>query len=337
MAHSPQVLFFRPLIAELQKRGHDLILTTRKSAETVELADRFGYDHTPIGGHGGEHRVGKLAALGLRAAGLARHVAGEGVDLALNHGSYAQGIAVGLLRKPLVLMYDYEGHPGLHVLCRVADRILVPYVFNQQSLYRYGAAPEKISTFHGLKENIYLSDFQPDPDFLAENGIPADRILVTLRPPNPIAAYHQFENPLFDQAFEHVVSHPETFLVILPRTAEQRQHYQGLNRANILVPKVLSGPDLIYYSDLVIGAGGTMNREAATLGTPVYTVFKGLWGSVDQHLIDTGRMIRLQESADIDKIAITRKQKDAAVAARLQAEGQGLLDALVDQILSVVN
>ena len=68
MAHSPQVLFFRPLIAELQKRGHDVILTTRKSAETVELADRYGYDHTPIGGHGGEHRLGKLAALGLRDA-----------------------------------------------------------------------------------------------------------------------------------------------------------------------------------------------------------------------------------------------------------------------------
>lgn len=337
MAHSPQVLFFRPLIAELQKRGHELILTTRKSAETVELADRLGYDHTPIGGHGGEHRLGKMTALGMRAAGLVRHVAGKRIDLVLNHGSYAEGLAVGLLRKPMVLMYDYEGHPGLHILCRVANKILVPYVFNKESLYRYGATPDKVGHFQGLKENIYLSDFRPDPDFLADNGIPADKILVTLRPPNPIATYHQFENPLFDQVFEAVVNHPETYLVVLPRTVEQRHYYKGLNRDNILVPDVLNGPDLVYYSDLVIGAGGTMNREAATLGTPVYTVFKGLWGSVDQHLIETGQMVRLQESSDIDKVKIVRKQKDAAVADRLAAAGQGLLDSVVDEILSVVN
>jgi uncharacterized protein len=336
MAHSPQVLFFRPLIAALKNRGHDLILTTRRSAETIQLADRLGYPHTTIGGHGGEHKAGKISALALRAAGLLQQVAGKKIDLALNHGSYAQGVAVAVLRKPMVLMYDYEGHPGLHILCRVARKILVPHVFSKENLYRYGATTEKIDSFNGLKENIYLADFKPDPTFLSNHRIPDDKIIVTLRPPNPIATYHQFENPLFDQAFEYVLNHRETFLIVLPRTEEQRQHYRLLGRSNVLVPSVLSGPDLIYYSDLVIGAGGTMNREAATLGTPVYTVFKGLWGSVDQYLVETGKMTRIEASADIKKICVVRKQKDPSVAEQLFQAGSGLLDSLIGKIMAVV-
>lgn len=303
-----QVLFLHPIISELRRRDYRLILTTRHCTETVALANRYQLPHTTIGMHGGGSFVGKSFAIILRAVALTMLLKHQPVVLAISHSSYSQALVAAALRLPFVAMTDYEGHPGMRIVCHVAKRILVPYVFSKEKLYELGATARQVETYNGLKEDISLAGFQPDPLFLQSLGVSPDKILVTMRPASEVAAYHQFENPFFEETLQYIAQAPETFIVVLPRTVEQRQRYEALQLSNVMFPdQVLDGPNLIYHSDLVVGAGGTMNREARALGTPAYTLFRGILGSVDKYLIETGTMVHVMDTPDLPKIKLCKK------------------------------
>jgi predicted glycosyltransferase len=309
LATAPQVLFLEPLIAEMRRRGHEVIITTREFTETVGLADRRGLDHTPVGVHGGKSALRKATANFERAAHLARLIRPQGVSLAVSQGSISQAIASACLRIPMVAMGDYEGNPGNHIVCRVAGRLIVPEVFCKANLRRYGAADAKIVSYPGIKEQVYLASFRPDPDFPNRLGIPVGKIVATMRPPSVVSAYHRFTNTVFDETLRYVAGHAATVVVLLPRGVEQRRQYAGLGLPNVTIPReVVDGPQLVYCSDLVVGAGGTMNREATVLGTPVYTEFQGQCGSVDEYLVRQGKMMRVVDSTGIPGIKVCKKQ-----------------------------
>jgi predicted glycosyltransferase len=332
LATGPQVLFYRPIVSELQKRGNNVLITTREFTETVSLADRYQLVHTVVGAHGGATMIGKSMAHVRRAAELARLVRHYGATLAVGT-SYTQALVAPLLHIPLVVCGDYEGNPGNHLSLRVAKRIIVPNVFHKPNLLRYGASLVKIVSYGGIKENVYLADFVPDPRFLEMTGIPADRIIATMRPPSDVSSYHRFKNPLFDELLLWASNHPNTVIVLLPRGREQRLRYEEMHLTNVLIPKeVLDGPNLVYYSDLVIGAGGTMNREATVLGTPVYTIFKGRLGSVDQNLIKSGKMVRIEDASGFSKIDYCKKKY---LSYDSWSQGKGLVNEVVDKILEV--
>jgi predicted glycosyltransferase len=333
LANSPHVLFFRPIIKMLQARGHETLLTTRHFAETVPLADRYGLIHTTVGAHGGRRILGKTIALVHQALNSIRFVRGRGINLALSHNSYPQALAACCLRIPLVTMVDYEHQPASHISFRLAKRVLVPKTFSEEALRKYGASPDRSARYNGIKEDVYLADFTPDPTFLATLGISPEKILVTMRPPPLAAIYHRFENPFFDELLAYVLAHPNTYVMLLPRTPDQHQRYGKMQHPNLMVPAhPLDGPNLIYHSDLMISAGGTMNREATVLGTPVYTVFKGRLGNVDRYLMQGGKMVQVSSSADVSKIVLEKKNSDTRRAGRSQ-----VLEEVVEKILEVVS
>jgi predicted glycosyltransferase len=331
IANSPQVLLFSPIINELRKRGYELVVTTRHHGETVSLADKYGLDHTVIGAHGGSTLAGKGFAIALRGLKLFWFMRNHNVELAISGCSYSQALATYCMKTPLVGLSDYEGNPGMRIICHVAKKILVPQVFSKENLYRLGATVNQIESFNGLKENIYLSDFVPDSSFLERIGVSSGNILVTMRPASEVSAYHQFENPLFDRALEFISAHEGVHVIVLPRDKKQRQKYASLRFPNVQIPeRVLNGPDLIYHSDIVVGAGGTMNREAVVLGTPVYSLFMGLLGSVDKHLIESGKMIHIRNLSDISKVKVRKKQSKLP---EYQTLGRGVLDEVANKIL----
>ncbi|MGD8457106.1 MAG: DUF354 domain-containing protein [Anaerolineales bacterium] len=333
IANSPQVLFMQPIIAELEKRGHQVVTTTRQHSETVSIADRYGLAHTVIGEHGGGTMFGKGKAIALRAYHLIRFLRHQKISLAVSGSSYSQALAVKWMGVPFVSLNDYEGNPGLHIVCRIAKKILVPDVFNGANLHRFGAREEKIESYNGLKENLYLSGFLPDPKFLEEAGIPPEKILVTMRPASDVSAYHQYKNPLFDEALDYVASSKNTYIVLLPRNENQRQKYASWSYPNMSIPtRVLDGPNLIYHSDVVISAGGTMNREAVVLGSPVYSLFIGLEGSIDQYLLKTGQLKWIKHSSDIQQIKLCKNPHNNT--SYLQ-QGKDLIKEVVDKILDI--
>src|SRR5712691_184675 len=219
LANSPHVPFFRPLANEFTRRGHDLVVTARQFAETVPLAEAAGFAPEVIGGHGGGKLSGKAGNLVGRGLQLARWARGKQIDLAVGHNSYSQILAARALSLRAVTLMDYEHQPANHLAFRLASRVIVPRAFPEAALVRYGAHAEKVKRYAGLKEDVYLANFQIDPEFekqLNNLSIPAAAVLVTVRPPASEALYHRFENELFDQMLDRLLATPTVRVVLLP-------------------------------------------------------------------------------------------------------------------------
>ena len=298
LTNSPHVLVMRPLIDVMRADGHEVEVTARDFAQTLELCERFGISHTAIG----RHRGGRLGPKGLglisRSGALVRWAHGRDFDVAMGHGSNDVSVAAALLRIPAATAFDYEyAAEQHHMNCRLCRVIVVPDVIPPERLARYGATPAKLRRYPGLKEEYYLADFEPDEAVLGELGLERERPLVVVRTPPEVSLYHRFDNPLFRRVLERL-AREGTQAVVLPRTSAQREELRGVGR--FVVPeRVVDTQSLVAFADLVISAGGTMNREAVALGTPVYTTFEGRLGAVDEALLTDGRMRRLTDPAEV--------------------------------------
>src|SRR3989449_4316193 len=311
LANSPHVPFFRALIPEFVARGHQVEITARDFAQTVELATKAGMMPHVIGGHGGGRLTGKAGNLIGRAAALRKWARDRGFDLAVSHNSYAQIAAAAALGIKTVTLMDYEHQPANHLAFRLASRVIVPRAFPAAELRKYGASMRKVKRYEGAKEDVYLAGFVPDPAFsetLRKLNIASDDVLVVARPPAREALYHRFENELFDELIIHLSSRPEVKIILLPRSDAQRAGYESRNFSNVIMPReALDGANLISAADLVVSAGGTMNREAATLGVPAASVYAGKWAAIDEELMHEGRLERISSREEIEELIPTKK------------------------------
>jgi predicted glycosyltransferase len=311
LANSPHVQFFRALIPEFAARGHQVEITARDFAQTVELALNAGMTSHVIGGHGGGSITGKASNLIGRAGALRKWARDRGFDLALSHNSYAQIAAAAALGVKAVTLMDYEHQPANHLAFRLASRVIVPRAFPSAELKKYGASTRKIKRYEGTKEDVYLADFVPDPEFakvLLRLGVKSVEVLVVARPPAREALYHRFENELFDELLVSLSTRKEVKIILLPRSVAQRADYETRKWANLIMPQeALDGANLIAAADLVVSAGGTMNREAAALGVPAISIYAGKWAAIDQELVDEGRLRRIDSRKEIESLVVAKK------------------------------
>jgi predicted glycosyltransferase len=318
LTNSPHVLVLRPVIAVLRARGADVRVTARDFAQTVELAGRLGVDCEVIGHHRGARLGAKAVGLAERSAALARWARRNGpFDLSLGHGSNDVTVAARLLRIPCSTMFDYEWATVQHTVnCRLAQAVVVPEAIPPERLDRYGARG-KLQRYPGLKEEYYLADFEPDRGVLAQLGLDESEPIAVVRTPPSVSLYHRFENDLFAQVLDRLRG---TQAVVLPRVAEQRAQLDGF-----IVPEhAIDAQSLIAFADVVVSAGGTMNREAVALGTPVWTTFEGRLGAVDELLIAEGRLQRLERAGDL-----VLAKRGGGGAERVRRDPAALVDLLL--------
>jgi predicted glycosyltransferase len=288
----------------LEARGDEVEITARDYAQTLQLIEQHGMHAHVIGHHGGRSRLGKARQMSGRLRGLRRWADGRGFDLALAHGSHELTLTARRLGIPSATTFDYEWAWLQHELgCRAATRVVVPAMIPAERLARYGARPPKLLQYEGLKEEYYLSDFWPDESILSALEVDRDRVLILLRPPPDVSLYHRHSNPLFPQTLEHVGRREDVHAVVLPRTDEQRDYVRSLALPSVIVPEAaVDAQSLIAFSDLVVSAGGTMNREAVALGVPVYTTYGGRLGGVDEELIRQGRLRPLTDPRALELV-----------------------------------
>jgi predicted glycosyltransferase len=316
MTASAHVLVFRPLIGILRARGDEVEVTARDYAQTLQLLELHGLEAEVIGKHGGRSRLGKLGALQRRLRALRSWARGRDFDVALAHGSHELTMTARRLGIPSSTTFDYEFAWLQHQLgCRAATKVVVPDAIPPDRLARYGARPPKLLQYEGLKEEYYLADFEPDRSVLDALALDPARVLVVLRPPPDVSLYHRHSNPLFPQTVDFLGRHEDVQAVVLPRTEEQREFVRGLDLPSIVLPeRAVDAQSLIALADLVVSAGGTMNREAAALGVPVYTTYGGRLGGVDEELIRQGRLkpltdpraLELHKRANTDRARLRR-------------------------------
>jgi predicted glycosyltransferase len=277
-------------------------VTSRDYAQTVQLLELHGIDAEILGAHGGRGRLGKAEAMVSRMRALNSWARGRGFDVALAHGSHELTLTARRLGIPSATTFDYEFAWLQHQLgARAATRVVVPDAIPPVRLERYGVRPPKLRRYPGLKEEYYLSDFEPDAAALAQFSLDPGRTLVVIRTPPDVALYHRRSNPLFPRVLERIGRDKTVDAIVLPRTVEQRDYVRGLRLPSVHVPdQAVDGQSLVAIADVVVSAGGTMNREAVALGVPVYTTFGGRLGAVDELLIREGRLIPLSDPRDLD-------------------------------------
>jgi uncharacterized protein len=324
---SAHVLVFRPLVKLLRERGDEVELTARDYAQTLQLLELHGLEAEVIGKHGGRSRFGKLRAMQRRLRALRRWGKGRNFDIALAHGSHELTMTARQLGVPSSTTFDYEFAWLQHQLgCRAATKVVVPDAIPPVRLARYGARPPKLLQYPGLKEEYYLADFEPDRSVL--EGLDRERVLVVLRPPPDVSLYHRHSNPLFPQTVDFIGRHDDVQAVVLPRTDEQRAFVQGLELPSLVIPeRAVDAQSLIALSDLVVSAGGTMNREAAALAVPVYTTYGGRLGGVDEELIRQGRLKPLT-----DPRALELRKRDGSTGEQIRRDPAQMLELLLSAL-----
>ena len=299
VTNSPHVPFFRPLVALLEERDHDVFVTARAFAQTLELLDAAGIEHDVVGPpHAGATRAGKVRAMTSRLRALRRWARGRSLDLAVSHASHELPLAARSLGIPSAYAFDYEFARAQHGLgCRAATRVVVPEAIPQDRLDGLGARTRKVRRYAGLKEEYYLHGFRPDERVLTALGLDRTQLLVVARTPPEVSLYHRHGNPLFNDVLERLAAEPEAQTVVLPRTPEQREAIAARALPGVVVPRhAVDAQSLVALADLVVSAGGTMNREAVALGTPVATTFAGRMGAVDERLLAEGRLRLLDDA-----------------------------------------
>jgi predicted glycosyltransferase len=324
MTASAHPLVFRPLVELLQAQGHEVEITAREYAQTLQLIESHGMTATVIGHHGGRSAVGKFNQMRSRLKALRQWAKGRDFDVALAHGSHELTMTARRLGIPSATTFDYEWAWLQHQLgCRAATRVVVPDAIPPERLSKYTAVPPKLRQYPGLKEEYYLSDFEPDRSVLTDWSIDSERVLVVLRPPPDVSLYHRHSNPLFPQTLEHLGRAEDVHAFVIPRTDEQRDYVKSLELPSVIVPEqAVDAQSLIAFADLVVSAGGTMNREAAALGVPVYTTYGGRLGGVDEQLIRDGRLRPLTDprALELEKRSTgpeTRERRRASAAETL--------------------
>ncbi len=328
MTASAHPVVLRPVINRLRDRGHEVHITARDYAQTLGLLQLQGLDYIAVGRHAGASRPRKVLALAQRTTKLYRWARSGDFDLAVAHGSNDLALAAALAGIPAVNMFDYEfAVQQHHIGCRLARRVITPDAIPPSRLARFGAKGEKLLQYPGLKEEYYLADFKPDTTILERLGIDPGRVVVVVRPPPDVSLYHRKSNPLFPSVLDYLGHRDDVQAVVLPRTEAQRQHVRALALPSVVITEgAVDAQSLIAYSDLVVSAGGSMNREAVALGVPVYTTYGGRLGGVDESLI---KNVRLRPLSDARALELTKRSNTLDWPRRDP-------DVLVEMILSAV-
>jgi uncharacterized protein len=308
--NTPHVPFFKPIIETLTARDYPTLVTARDAYQVCELADKLGVAHLRVGRHYGKHRIAKLVGLFLRSLQLLPLVLKEKPLLAISHCSRSQILLCNLLRIPSIMLADYEfSTPLVH-----PTWVIVPELIPEDAISH---AQHRLLRYPGLKENVYVSGFQPDPDLPRTLGLNDTSIIVTVRPPATEAHYHNaLGDVLFVELMNMLTRAQRVQIVLLPRNRKQQEYFASSypewfrTRKTIVPPTAVSGLDLVWHSDLVVSGGGTMNREAGALGVPVYSIFAGTIGAIDRELSRSGRLTIVRTVEDLhEKIVIQARAK----------------------------
>lgn len=334
--NTPHVPFFKPIIRELRHRGHRVAVSARDAFQVCEMADRAGLVYEKIGKHYGKNRFMKVAGLLWRGLQLLPFVARERPTLALSHGSRSQIFLCNLLRIPTVMLMDYE-HARTPPLVRPRWEI-VPDVLKGESLQC--KRRDRIRSYRGIKEDVYACEFEHDASLPAQLGLDRNTIVVTVRPPANEAHYHRPESDLlFECLMERLCKADGVSVVLLPRNPAQenrlRQQWPHWFAKAAVPPCAVDGLNLLWHSDLVVSGGGTMNREAAALDVPVYSIFRGKPGAVDQHLEQKGRMILIASEEEVhSRIVLQRRDKSRAPDTRRRPALEDILSR-IEEIIEI--
>jgi predicted glycosyltransferase len=328
--NGPHVLVMKPLAEELAKQGHEVKFTARDRANTCQLLDLYGFEYVKVGGPYGKSKTGKVIGTLKRVLQLKKAMKHWRADVSFGHGSRSLPIASKMLKVPSITMYDYEW-VSPSIFNKFCTKILLPDAITEERCREAGIDLNKVEFYPGFKENLYLNNIQPDPQIAEELNLKENKTKVLLRPPATTAHYHNPEaDEILDALLKLLLVNPKVQLVWIPRTSDQNELVKGDHKAQVIIPtRVYPGPQLILAMDMVIGGGGTMTREAAIMGVPSISFFRGRRGAVDDKLEALKRLKLIENPDGVSGISIEKIESN-----QVAMEPGETVNAVIKELLS---
>ena len=305
MTNAPHVRFFKDIIHYFQEEGEDLIITSREFGDIHSLMDMYNIDFIPVGKHG-VTLAEKLKENTQRLNDLVDIIKDEKIDIALSkHSIELPRISFGLKIPSLYILDNEHAEAANKLTLPLCDRIIAPKIMDIWKLLRYGADPNKIIRYSGTSEILHVKSFKYNENIFKDLDLNMEMPkTIFMRPEPSLASYLDADcrksvlSPVVDILKDYAN------ILILPRFKEQTAIFEGIENVTILKPP-LDTSSIIKKCDLMIGAGGTMNRESAILKTPVISCYPGVPLSVDQFYINQGLMFRFNETEKIINKALS--------------------------------
>lgn len=307
ITNAPHAHFFKGVIKELERMNHEIIVTTREFDGLTEILDMLGIEYYTVGKHGGRTLEGKLLASAERTYKLSRLIIEEKPDISLyKHSVEAPRVAFGL-GIPSVGFVDNETAVAQNkLMLPLTSLIIYPKAIDAYDLIKFGADPNFMRPLNGFSELAHLYDFKPTRKTLRDLGVKKKEYIVMRT--EPVKANY-FEGPEKSILEDVIPLLPEIPIVLFLRTKEQRKRFEKFE--NVIIPnKPIDTLSLLYYARLMMGAGGTMNREAIALGTPTISTYPGKLLAVTKWLIEKGLEFHSTNPQVIAKIAERLMQTD---------------------------
>lgn len=308
--NAPQVWVFKEIIKKLEHNGHNIILTARDFSSTISLSKYFGLNPIIVGEKtNSKTNFTKLVSTINRGIELAKFIRNQIVKpvLAISHGSRSLAFASYLSKIKCISLDDYEfSFQGFNYFI---DYLLTPFPIEKK---RWGTHSKKVVLYPGLKEELYLWNEenykQEQFDFLSE-----DLVNVLFRPEGRMTHYSSVKSEILQNKLIEIFSiKPNVKIILIARDKEQEsilvKKFKEKNIKFFIPEQILNGPSLINNCDLLIGGGGTMNREAAVLGIPAYSFFGGKVGDVDLFLVNQNKLKIINSEEDITKIKFEKHE-----------------------------
>jgi len=311
--NSPHVHFFAPIIRSLDREGVKYFITVRSFSQTEELARSYGLDFVTIGTHYAHYNLAaRVSETSARALRLGSYVWKQKATAAVSHNSRALLLASYFLNIPAMTLYDYEFSFSAFSN-RVSRKVVVPSEIPVERLLQQGLRLDKLVRYPGLKEEVYVYDFQPKADILCELGLDPTRQIITLRPPQTWAHYASpWSEVLLDALIRRLRQEQAAQVMVLCRTKAQADALcskYGLDSPPFRVLRnAVDGLSLMWYSDAIFSGGGTMVREAALLGLNAHSIFAGKLGAADAWLERQGKLKMIRDVSEIDRLTFEKRK-----------------------------
>jgi predicted glycosyltransferase len=310
--NSPHVPLFRPMFKELEERNIKFFITAGEYAQTIDLLKLWNIDFELIGKHGGRNKFKKISNLVYRASQLSRCIRDKDIKLAVSHGSRSQLLSAKINGIESILMMDYE-YTERRIFNLLSTYLLIPKIIPDERLESARINLSKVIRYNGFKEELYINNFTPEKDFRKKINIGNKDILIVIRPPGMSGNYHDRKSEgFFLKAVRFFLESANTVCLIVNRTDREKNflinNFELSNKLRFL-EKPVDGLQLLYCADICLSGGGTMNREAALLGTRTYSIFTGKRPYLDEYLQEVGKLKFIESDKDLESINIAEDYK----------------------------
>ncbi len=324
ISNAPHVHFFRALIPRLEGRGHGVVVTARDFGPICKLLENFNIAYTCIGSHGGRDLEKKLLKNAERLKEIAGFIAGERPDLGLFKYSVEGSRVCFGLGIPSISVIDNERSESQNrLIVPFSNLIISPKAIRREALEGLGA--RGVRQFHGICELAHYSGFEASGAVLKEldiSGKDPRMPLIVARPEPFFASYCRHRSKLYKVLRGLGRESPESRIVFVPRNEKDREEFRKLD--GVVVPdKPIDTLSLFSFADLMIGAGGSMNREACIAGCPAISLYPEELLAVDRLLVGRGAMRHTLDEGEAVGLALDVLRSGGGWRARVKKAIQG--------------